>query len=93
VIDNPPNGTPIICNPPARVETTVKDCCQDGAATATNLTYKTGALLFGAQLPERTIVMYGADGQKWPHVAAALQRGLVADGDVTLVLERHIEET
>lgn len=53
--------------------------------------YKTGALLFGAQIPERTIVVFGADLQKWPNVAAALQRGLVSDGPVTLVLERKEE--
>lgn len=63
------------------------------ATSATNVIYKRGALLFGAQLPERTVVVYGADGQKWPHVAAALQRGLVADGFVTLVLERRLEDS
>ena len=34
----------------------------------------------------------GADGQKWPAVMAALQKGLVSDGEVTLVLERPLEE-
>jgi hypothetical protein len=34
----------------------------------------------------------GADGQKWPAVIAALQKGLVSDGDVTLVLERSVQQ-
>ena len=59
--------------------------------TATNVVYPRGALLFGAQTPERAIVVYGAAGQRWPQVATALRRGLVADGDVTLVLERRID--
>ena len=49
-----------------------------------------GALLFGAQRPQRSIVMFGADGQRWPVVSGALREGLVADGDVTLVLERAL---
>lgn len=61
------------------------------ACTATNVVYQTGALLFGAQRPQRTIVVYGADEQRWPNVAAALTRGLVADGKVTLVLERCLD--
>lgn len=61
------------------------------ACTATNIVYPTGALMFGAQTPERAIVTFGADQQTWPKVAAALKRGLVADGDVTLVLERRIK--
>lgn len=60
------------------------------ACTATNIVYRTGALMFGAQTPERAIVVYGADREKWPAVATALQRGLVADGEVTLVLERRV---
>ncbi|GAB4813742.1 hypothetical protein N2152v2_000788 [Parachlorella kessleri] len=61
------------------------------ACTCTNIVYKSGALFFGAQRPERCIVVYGADGQKWPAVMAALQKGLVSDGEVTLVLERPVE--
>jgi hypothetical protein len=61
------------------------------ACTATNVVYQTGALLFGAQPPQRTIVVYGADDQRWPNVAAALTRGLLADGKVTLVLERCLD--
>ncbi|KAH7616766.1 hypothetical protein NADE_001574 [Nannochloris sp. 'desiccata'] len=63
------------------------------ACTATNIVYRTGALILGAQTPERAIVVYGADNEKWPAVATALTRGLVADGEVTLVLERKIVET
>lgn len=51
-----------------------------------------GALLFGAQRPERSIVVYGADGQRWKAVMEALQKGLVADGEVTLVLERPLAQ-
>jgi hypothetical protein len=60
------------------------------ACTATNIVYRTGALILGAQTPERAIVVYGADNEKWPAVATALKRGLVADGEVTLVLERKL---
>lgn len=40
--------------------------------------------------PTRSIVVFGADGQTWPQVIAALQKGLVSDGPVTLVLERRL---
>lgn len=55
--------------------------------TTTVVIYKEGALI--AQGPEREIVVFGADGQKWRDVKAAMKRGLVADGPVTLVLERE----
>ena len=55
--------------------------------TTTVVIYKEGALI--AQGPEREIVVFGADGQKWQDVKAAMKRGLRADGDVTLVLERE----
>eukprot|EP00887_Chlorella_sp_A99_P005104 scaffold25.g5104.t1 len=58
------------------------------ACTCTTITYQTAALLFGAQKPTRTIGVFGADAQRWPEVATALRKGLVADGPVTLVLER-----
>ena len=35
--------------------------------TCTNFVYPTQAL-FGAQAPRRTIVLYGADNQRWPKV-------------------------
>lgn len=58
------------------------------ACTCTNLVYATKSLL-GVQAPIRTIVLYGADNQKWPKVMAALKAGTRSDGDVTLVLERQ----
>lgn len=36
-------------------------------------------------------MLYGADGQPWSSVSAALRQGMVADGPVTLVLERPAE--
>ena len=35
--------------------------------TCTNFVYQTQAL-FGAKAPQRTIVLFGADKQKWPQV-------------------------
>ncbi|KAL4428114.1 hypothetical protein ABPG75_002203 [Micractinium tetrahymenae] len=61
------------------------------ACTATNIVYQPAALAFGAQKPKRAIVVFGADGQGWPQTIAALQKGLVADGPVTLVLERRLQ--
>jgi hypothetical protein len=62
------------------------------ACTSTNIVYEPKALAFGMQPPTRAIVLYGADGQGWPQVVAALKKGLVADGPVTLVLERRLKE-
>ncbi|CAG9466156.1 unnamed protein product [Pedinophyceae sp. YPF-701] len=59
------------------------------AFTCTTTVYTgMGTLGFGAKPPTRTVVLYGADGERWPAVSAALQKGVVADGDVTLILER-----
>lgn len=58
------------------------------AFTTTTIVYKTGALMFGAQKPEREIILFGADGESWPKVSHALSRGLKSDGEVSLVLER-----
>ncbi|CAL8462452.1 g1985 [Coccomyxa elongata] len=58
--------------------------------TCTNFVYRTQAL-FGAQAPQRTIVLYGADKQKWPQVMGALRKGDKSDGNVTLVVERRLE--
>lgn len=58
------------------------------ACTCTNLVYATRSLL-GVKAPVRTIVVYGADNQKWPKVLAALKAGSRSDGEVTLVLERQ----
>ena len=41
------------------------------ACTCTNFVYQTTAL-FGAKAPSRTIVVYGADNQKWSKVAPLL---------------------
>jgi hypothetical protein len=59
------------------------------AFTATNFVYPTKSLLFGLKPPERHIVVFGADQQKWERVASALKQGLKEDGPVTLVLERR----
>ena len=40
----------------------------------------------------RTRVVYGADGERWPKVMAALRKGDFADGDVHLVLERQLDK-
>lgn len=61
------------------------------ACTCTNIVYPPQALAFGMQPPTRSIVVYGADGQTWPQVVAALKKGLVSDGTVTLVLERRLQ--
>jgi len=40
---------------------------------------------------ERRVVMYGCDGQMWAETQRALATGLVADGEVCMVLERARE--
>lgn len=60
------------------------------ALTTTVVTYKEGALI--AQGPEREIVVFGADGQTFSDVAAAMKRSYVSDGPVTLVLERPLQQ-
>ena len=40
------------------------------ACTTTNFVYQ-GNAIFGANAPTRTIVVYGADKQKWPKVCPA----------------------
>ena len=47
--------------------------------------------LWGAAAPKRTIVLYGADKQKWPQVMGALRKGDRSDGHVTLIVERRLE--
>lgn len=49
--------------------------------------------LWGAAAPKRTIVLYGADKQKWPQVMGALRKGDKSDGHVTLIVERRMERT
>lgn len=70
-----------------------KESVQDGdvlrGVTCTNFVYPTRAL-FGAVAPERHVVVYGADKQKWANVRSALRKGEPKDGPVTLVLERRV---
>lgn len=61
------------------------------ACTCTTLVYPAKSLVFGLQPPTRSVVLYGADGERWEKVATALKRGLAADGPVTLVLERPLD--
>ena len=58
------------------------------AVTATNFVYTSRALL-GAAAPERHIVLYGADGQRWDSISNALRKGEARDGSVTLIFERN----
>ncbi len=44
------------------------------ACTATNFVFSGVAALLGAAAPVRTIVLYGADGQKWSQVNRLLPR-------------------
>lgn len=60
------------------------------ACTCTTIAYSTKSLLLGLKPPQRYVVLYGADDQRWEKVATALKRGLSQDGPVTLVLEREV---
>ena len=44
------------------------------ACTCTTFVFE-GTALFGAKPPVRTLVVYGADDQRWPKVIAALRKG------------------
>lgn len=57
------------------------------ACTAINFVYGPGGLA-GVAPPQRTVVLFGADGEAWPKVLGALKRNAVSDGPVTLVFER-----
>lgn len=60
--------------------------------TTTNFVFRgAGLALLGAGLkpPAREVVVYGADGQSFPNVKAALQRGDSSDGDMTIIVERR----
>lgn len=61
------------------------------AFTCTNLVYPTKSLLFGIQPPQRHIVLFGSDGQRWEKVSKALKLGLAEDGPVSFILERRSE--
>ena len=57
--------------------------------TATTFVYKNAYAQGFGEAPRRTLTMYGADGEEFANCINALRRGLVADGEVTLVLERR----
>ena len=59
------------------------------ACTATVFSFPPGAQLLGElKGTTRTVVLFGADGQSYEKTFAALAQGRVADGPVTLLLER-----
>ena len=55
--------------------------------TTTVVTWGEGALI--AQTPQREIVVFGCDNQKFSDVSVAMKRSMKADGAITLVLERE----
>ena len=59
------------------------------ALTTTTVQFGSGAVVGDLSGSSRVLGVYGADGQKWPQVMAALKRGYKADGEVTLILERQ----
>ena len=71
-------------------KTRLQECAVPGdvlrAVTATAVV-SVGKWAFGQRL-ERHVVLFGADGQRWPKIAGALKQGLAQDGSVTFVLER-----
>jgi hypothetical protein len=44
----------------------------------------------GIRRPQRVIDVYKVDGRPWHLIMRALNASFVADGDVTLVLERRL---
>ena len=59
------------------------------AFTTTTLSYGPRAQLLGdLSGTKRAVVLFGADDQPWGKTIGALKSGLVADGAVTLILER-----
>ncbi len=58
--------------------------------TTTVVTWGEGALI--AQTPQREIVVFGCDNQKFRDVSVAMKRGLKSDGRVTVVLERECSQ-
>ena len=71
-------------------------CCREGdilrAFTATQVVYKTPAALTGdLSGTKRVRTLYGADDKDWKDVSAALANGRVADGPVTIVVERDLD--
>jgi hypothetical protein len=77
----------------ARLSPVGADCARRGdvlrAFTATQVSFTTtGALLGDLSGTKRVRTLYGCDGESWERATAALTNGRVADGPVTLVLER-----
>jgi hypothetical protein len=60
--------------------------------TATTVVFRGAGALAGWAPGVREIVLFGADGAKWPAVRAALRKGDAADGDVTVIVEREERE-
>ena len=59
------------------------------AFTASTVSFGPRAQLLGdLSGSKRAVVLFGADGQSWTKTTSALTSGLVADGPVTLLLER-----
>ena len=62
------------------------------AFTTTTLSYGPRAQLLGdLSGTKRAVVLFGADDQPWGKTIGALKSGLVADGPVTLILERDLD--
>ena len=62
------------------------------AFTTTTLSYGPRAQLLGdLSGTKRAVVLFGADDQPWGKTIGALKSGLVADGAVTLILERDLD--
>jgi hypothetical protein len=59
------------------------------ALTATTVVFRGAGALAGWAPGVREVVLFGADGAKWPTVRAALRKGDAADGDVTIIVERE----
>ena len=60
------------------------------AFTASTLSFGPRAQLLGdLSGTKRAVVLFGADDQPWGKVSSSLSSGLVRDGPVTLILERH----
>lgn len=57
--------------------------------TTTNFVFRGAGALLGVAAPSREAVVFGADGQGWKGVLAALGRGSASDGDLTLIVERR----
>lgn len=60
--------------------------------TTTNFVFRGAGALLGVAPASREVVIFGADGQGWNAVTAALKRGSASDGDITLIVERREEK-